>query len=141
MTSSELKTQIDTALNNSVADNSITPVIEATQIKSVVDYVDERVYLKTADNYELSGTPSLLPYDINYVSFSGGIGYLPTTTLIGKEILVLASSNCTIRANASNTANMFVTFGAAVSSISILASESYRFIYIGNDFWKTEKIT
>ena len=41
MTNTELKNQIDAALNNSVADNSITPVSVATQIKSVVDYVDQ----------------------------------------------------------------------------------------------------
>jgi hypothetical protein len=41
MTNTELKNQIDTALNNSVADNSITPASVATQIKSVVDYVDQ----------------------------------------------------------------------------------------------------
>lgn len=46
-TSTQLKTTIDTALNNSVADSSITPAIVATQIKSVVDYVDQEVVSKT----------------------------------------------------------------------------------------------
>jgi hypothetical protein len=42
-TSTELKTAIDTALNSSVPDFSITPEIQATQIKSVVDYVDQEI--------------------------------------------------------------------------------------------------
>lgn len=45
-TSTQLKNQIDAALNNSVADDSITPAIEATQIKAVVDYVDQQVLQK-----------------------------------------------------------------------------------------------
>lgn len=51
MTNTELKNQIDTALNNSVADNSITPASVATQIKSVVDYVDQEI--TNAKNYKV----------------------------------------------------------------------------------------
>jgi hypothetical protein len=42
-TNVELKNTIDTALNSSLADFSITPEIQATQIKSVIDYVDQEV--------------------------------------------------------------------------------------------------
>jgi hypothetical protein len=51
MTNTELKNQIDTALNNSVPDNSITPASVATQIKSVVDYVDQEI--TNAKNYKV----------------------------------------------------------------------------------------
>jgi hypothetical protein len=53
MTNTELKNQIDTALNNSVPDNSITPASVATQIKSVVDYVDQEI-----SNIELTPGPA-----------------------------------------------------------------------------------
>lgn len=59
MTNTELKTQIDTALNNSVPNESITPVSVAAQIKSVVDYVDQ----------EINSIPSgVNPYK-NYVAY------------------------------------------------------------------------
>jgi hypothetical protein len=53
MTNTELKNQIDTALNNSVPDNSINPASVATQIKSVVDYVDQEI-----SNIELTPGPA-----------------------------------------------------------------------------------
>lgn len=146
MTRAELNESIDTTFTSTRADESLTPENEGAVLKEIADYVDQEISAlpigaKTAGNYTLTGTATALPYDVNYVSFSGGIGYLPTTTEIMKEIIVLANANCTIQGNAGNTNSLFVTFGTQVASIAILATETYRFIYIGSGFWKTEKIT
>ena len=73
MTSTELKAQIDSQITNETLANSISPTDVGTNLKSVVDYVDQQVPAKTATSTTLSATPQVLPSDINSVTFGGGI--------------------------------------------------------------------
>lgn len=144
MTNTALKAQIDSQITNETATGGITPYEVGTNLKEIVNYVDQQVPIKIADVLTLSATPQVLPYDVNSLSFSGGIAYLPTTDVIGKEVYVIANSNnIEIRANIGNTAKMFVTFGTFVQNVILTTNQMYRFIYIGFDtvgYWKAEQI-
>lgn len=105
---------------------------------------------KTSGVVTLSATQIVLPNSINSCSFGGGEAYLPTTTIIGKEIIVIAvSNNIKIWANVANTNKMHVAFPTAVASVTLLTNERWRFIYIGfgsgtggavDGFWEAEKM-
>jgi len=144
MTNTALKAQIDSQITNETATGGITPYEVGTNLKEIVNYVDQQVPIKVADVLTLSATPQVLPYDVNSLSFSGGIAYLPTTDVIGKEVYAIANSNnIEIRANIGNTAKMFVTFGTFVQNVILTTNQMYRFIYIGFDtvgYWKAEQI-
>jgi len=144
MTNTALKAQIDSQITNETATGGITPYEVGTNLKEIVNYIDQQVPIKVADVLTLSATPQVLPYDVNSLSFSGGIAYLPTTDVIGKEVYVIANSNnIEIRANVGNTAKMFVTFGTFVQNVILTTNQMYRFIYIGFDtvgYWKAEQI-
>jgi len=144
MTNTTLKAQIDSQITNETLPSSISPADVGGNLKAVVDYIDQQAPIKVADVLTLSATPQVLPYDVNSLSFSGGIAYLPTTDVIGKEVYVIANSNnIEIRANAGNTAKMFVTFGNFVQNVILTTNQMYRFIYIGFDtvgYWKAEQI-
>lgn len=144
MTNTALKAQIDNQITNETATGGITPYEVGTNLKEIVNYVDQQAPIKVADALTLSATPQVLPYDVNSLSFSGGIAYLPTTNVIGKEVYVIANSNnIEIRANVGNTAKMFVTFGTFVQNVILTTNQMYRFIYIGFDtvgYWKAEQI-
>jgi len=144
MTNTALKAQIDSQITNETATGGITPYEVGTNLKEIVNYVDQQVPIKVANVLTLSATPQVLPYDVNSLSFSGGIAYLPTTDIIGKEVYVIANSNnIEIRANVGNTAKMFVTFGTFVQNVILTTNQMYRFIYIGFDtvgYWKAEQI-
>lgn len=49
MTSAQLKTQIDAAITNKVAADSITPTDVGNNLKAIVDYIDQEVVLKATD--------------------------------------------------------------------------------------------
>ncbi len=108
------------------------------------------LYQKTSGAVSLSATQIVLPKDINVCSFTGGEAYLPTTTRIGKEVIVIASSNnIKIWANVANTSKMHVSFPTAVASVTLSTNERWRFIYIGfgsgsggsvDGFWEAEKM-
>jgi len=144
MTNTALKAQIDSQITNETATGGITPYEVGTNLKEIVNYVDQQAPIKVADVLTLSATPQVLPYDVNSLSFSGGIAYLPTTDVIGKEVYAIANSNnIEIRANVGNTAKMFVTFGTFVQNVILTTNQMYRFIYIGFDtvgYWKAEQI-
>lgn len=150
MTSTELKAQIDSQITNETTANAITPTDVGTNLKEIVDYVDQQVPIRTATSTTLSATPQVLPSDINSCSFGGGIAYLPTTTIIGKEVIVISvSANIVIRANEGNTNKMFEVFNTFVSSVTLAQYEMYRFTYIGfgsgtggsvGGYWKAEQI-
>jgi hypothetical protein len=144
MTNTALKAQIDSQITNETATGGITPYEVGTNLKEIVNYVDQQSPIKVADALTLSATPQVLPYDVNSLSFSGGIAYLPTTDVIGKEVYAIANSNnIEIRANVGNTAKMFVTFGTFVQNVILTTNQMYRFIYIGFDtvgYWKAEQI-
>lgn len=150
MTSTELKAQIDSQITNETTANAITPTDVGTNLKEVVDYVDQQVPNKTATSTTLSATPQVLPSDINSVTFGGGIAYLPDTTIIGKEVLVISNATgIEIRANVGNTNKMFETFNTFVASVTLAQYEMFRFTYIGfgsgtggsvGGYWKAEQI-
>jgi len=144
MTNTALKAQIDSQITNETATGGITPYEVGTNLKEIVNYIDQQAPIKIADVLTLSATPQVLPYDVNSLSFSGGIAYLPATDIIGKEVYVIANSNnIEIRANVGNTAKMFVTFGTFVQNVILTTNQMYRFIYIGFDtvgYWKAEQI-
>jgi len=144
MTNTSLKAQIDSQITNETLPSSISPADVGGNLKAVVDYIDQQAPIKVAEVLTLSATPQVLPYDVNSLSFSGGIAYLPTTDVVGKEVYVIANSNnIEIRANVGNTAKMFVTFGTFVQNVILTTNQMYRFIYIGFDtvgYWKAEQI-
>jgi hypothetical protein len=88
----------------------------------------------------------VLNNDLNSVLTSGASDkvVLPTTSNIGKEVLVFALNNggtFTVRGNQSGTS--VISSGGISStsaSISIAPNVSYRFIHLGSGFWKAELI-
>lgn len=137
MTNSELKAQIDSQITNETSANAITPTKVGTNMKSIIDLSE-----KTSGTIVQSNTSAVpLLYDVNILNYAGGKAYLPTTTEIGKEILVVADSdNCTVRANVGNTAKIFTTFNSFLSSLVLNQNQMYRFVYIGIDgYWKAEQ--
>lgn len=154
MTRQDLNTSIDAVFNDNIPDQSLMPSAEGTQLKLIADYIDQQISaipisVKTSGTVTLTVTPLLLPYNINSCSFSGGYGYLPDTTEIGKEIIVMSNANITINANVGVTAKMFLTFGTFITGISMALHDMYRFTYIGfgsgtggtiGGYWKAEKI-
>ena len=144
MTNTALKAQIDSQVTNETLPNSISPADVGGNLKAVVDYVDQQVPVKTAGTIDLSLTPQVLPYDMNSCSFAGGIAYLPTTDVIGREIYAIAvANNIVIRANVANTNKMFTTFGTFTQNVVLTTNQMYRFIYVGFEtegYWKAELI-
>jgi len=144
MTNTALKAQIDSQITNETLSNSISPADVGGNLKSVVDYVDQQVPVKTAGTIDLSLTPQVLPYDMNSCSFAGGIAYLPATDVIGREIYAIAvANNIVIRANVANTNKMFTTFGTFTQNVVLTTNQMYRFIYVGFEtegYWKAELI-
>lgn len=140
MDNTTLKAQIDSQITNETTPASVSPTDVGTNIKAVVDYVDQQAPIKTSGSVTLSGTPSLLPYDVNSCSFSGGKAFLPTTSEIGKQIIVIATqNNIEVRANSSGTNFMFLTFNTFIASVTLLTNEMYRFTYVGfGGYWKAE---
>jgi len=144
MTRAEVNNDINSKITSKTTAGSLTNIDDGANRVLMMDYVDQQVPIKVADVLTLSATPQVLPYDVNSLSFSGGIAYLPATDVIGKEVYVIANSdNIEIRANVGNTAKMFVTFGTFVQNVILTTNQMYRFIYIGFDtvgYWKAEQI-
>lgn len=148
MTSTELKEEIDLAITSETTPSSITPTDVGDTLKLIVDYVDQQAPLVESGSITLNGTFQVLPKDINSCAFSGGKAYLPTSTIIGKQIYVIAvANNIEIRANSSGTNKMFTTFNTFVASVTLATNEMYRFTYIGfgsgaggtvDGYWKAE---
>jgi len=150
MTNTALKAQIDSQITNETTPAGITPTDVGTNLKEVVDYVDQQAPIKTSASVTLSGTTQVLPNDINSCSFTNGKAYLPTTTVIGKEIYVIAVSNgIEISANVGGTSKLFTTFNTFIANITLAQYQMYRFVYIGfgtgaggsvDGYWKAELI-
>lgn len=148
MDSTTLKAQIDTEITNETTVSGITPTEVGTKMKEIVDYVDQQAPIKTSASITLSGTTQVLPNDINSCSFTNGKAYLPTTTVIGKEVYVIAVANgIEISANVAGTAKLFTTFNTFVANVTLTQYQMYRFIYIGfgsgaggsvDGYWKAE---
>lgn len=150
MTNTELKGQIDSQITSKTLPNSITPTILGGNVKSVVDYIDQQAPIKNSATVTLSGTTQVLPNDINSVNSANGKAYLPSTTVIGRQILVIANANgIEISANVAGTLKMFVTFNTFIANVVMAQYEMYRFTYIGfgsgagstiDGYWKAEKL-
>ena len=149
MDSTTLKAQIDSQITNETAPNSISPADVGGNMKAVVDYTDQQAPTKTSGIVVLSDSvEAVLPKDINACNTANGLAYLPTTTFIGKEVIVLAvSNNITIYTNAAHDSRIFSTYPTMVSNIVLTTNKMYRFTYIGlgtgtggtvNGYWKAE---
>lgn len=148
MTNTALKAQIDSQITNETTPSSVSPTDVGTNLKALVDYVDQQVPLKTSGAITLSATTQVLPYDTNSCSFTGGKAYLPAVSEINKEIYVIATSNnIEISANVGGTLKMFTTFNTFVANVVLTTNQMYRFIYIGfgsgaggvdDGYWKAE---
>lgn len=87
-----------------------------------------------------------LTFSLNSVSTSGASDkvVLQTTTEIGKEVLVFALNNgnsFTVRGNQVGTSVMSLNgISSQSGSITVDPNTSFRFIHLGNGFWKAESI-
>ena len=94
-----------------------------------------------------TNTPyQILTNNLNTVSVSGvgAIVVLPSTTEIGKEVLVFAANNANafnVRGNQAGTSVLSAGgISSTTSSVSVAANTSYRFIHLGGGFWKVETL-
>lgn len=153
MTNTQLKTQIDTDITNKTLSKSISPLNVGKNIKDVIDYINQEISnssneLKTAG--VITATTDLiypiLSYDFNTVDCSqiSTNVVLPTTTVIGKEIVVFAANNSSsfsVKADQLNSSKISSGgVSSTSSSLSVGANISVRFIHIGNGYWKAEII-
>ena len=151
MTSEELKEEIDLAITTETSPASITPTDVGDTLKLMVDYVDQEIDAlpispKTAGLVEADNVSPYqeLTFTLNNVSTSGASDkvVLPTTSEIGKEVLVFALNNAnsfTVRGNQSGT-SVISTGGVSSQSGSatVAANTSFRFIHLGSGYWKAE---
>jgi len=98
MTSSQLKTQIDTDITNKVSSNTITPTNVGLNTKAIVDYVDQEKNIKTvkttiteAQILQLFTTPIVI-----LTSTTSGIAKIPLNIIIKRTV---AGTNYTTAAN------------------------------------------
>jgi len=152
ITRGQVDTDVDDKIRNKTVSDKVNNVEDADNRNLILDYIDQEFatasVVKTSGSVTLTATPSVLPYDINSCSFGGGKCYLPSTTKIGDEKLVIAvSNNIEVRANVANTSKMFSTFNTFVTSVTLTTNQMYRFTYIGfgsgiggatDGYWKAE---
>lgn len=153
MTNTQVKTGIDTDITNKLTAASITPVNVGGRMKTVIDYIDQQINtvsipLKTAGPVaatDISPYP-ILSFDLNSVYTTGSSDkvVLPTTTVIGKEVLIFALNNgaaFTVRGNQEGTSVLSSGgVSSTTGSISIAANISVKFIHLGNGFWKASAV-
>ena len=149
-TNAELKTLTATQIRDKTSQRSITKTNIADRIDACYDYTDQQAPIKTSAVVTLTGTQTQLPKDINFCNFTGGKAYLPATTMIGREYIVLAvSNNIEIFANAANDTKMFITYPTLIASVVLTTNQMYRFTYLGigtgtggviDGYWKAELI-
>jgi hypothetical protein len=154
-----VKTYVDT--NITAAELLINKSINVTtdgasdtkypSVKAVKTYVDANAggfTAKTSGNIDaVSGSKATLEYDINTVNKDGGSEVkLPTTTEIGKEVLVLAynySGTIQVYANEAEEAKLSGGqngISGAQGNLTINPREAYRFISLSGGYWYFEKI-
>lgn len=145
-TASEIKANNNTLIREKTEPNSIPTDVVADQLDALVDYTDQQSPAKTSGAVEANNV-SLYPelvYDLNTVSTSGASDkvVLPSTLVIGKEILVFALNNANafaVRGNQEGTSVLSPNGVANFSTnVSVAANISYRFIHLGSGYWKAE---
>ena len=148
MDSTTQKAQIDSQITNETTLGGITPTEVGVNMKETYDYIDQQAPVKTAGGVEATNV-SLYPeliYDLNTVNTTGASDkvVLPTTTIIGKEILVFAANNAnafSVRGDQAGTALLSPNGVSSQSTnVSVAANVSYRFIHLGVGYWKAELI-
>ena len=148
MTNTVLKAQIDSQITNETTENGITPAEVGGNLKEIVDYVDQQVPIKTIGDIEADNVSpyQFLSFDLNKVITTGSSDkvVLPTTDIIGKEVLVFAMNNgfaFAVRGNQSGTTVLSPNGVSSFSTnVSISPNISYRFIHLGSGYWKAELI-
>ena len=147
-TRAEVLSDIASKITDKTAAGSLTNTDDGANRVLILDYIDQQAPTKTSAVVTLTGTQTQLPNDINFCNFTGGKAYLPATTMIGREYIVLAvSNNIEIFANVANDTKMFVTYPALVASVVLTTNQMYRFTYLGigtgaagviDGYWKAE---
>ena len=147
-TRAEVLADIASKITDKTAAGSLTNTDDGANRVLILDYIDQQAPIKTSAVVTLTGTQTQLPNDINFCNFTGGKAYLPATTMIGREYIVLAvSNNIEIFANVANDTKMFVTYPTLVASIVLTTNQMYRFTYLGigtggggvvDGYWKAE---
>ena len=147
-TRAEVLADIASKITDKTAAGSLTNTDDGANRVLILDYIDQQAPTKTSAVVTLTGTQTQLPNDINFCNFTGGKAYLPATTMIGREYIVLAvSNNIEIFANVANDTKMFVTYPALVASVVLTTNQMYRFTYLGigtgaagviDGYWKAE---
>ena len=158
-TRAEVLADIASKITDKTAAGSLTNTDDGANRVLILDYTDQevaaakaytdgKVPTKTSAVVTLTGTQTQLPNDINFCNFTGGKAYLPATTMIGREYIVLAvSNNIEIFANVANDTKMFVTYPTLVASVVLTTNQMYRFTYLGigtggggvvDGYWKAE---
>lgn len=122
-------------------------------VKAVKTYVDTSVSPTTytvGNIDQINATPVPLIYSFNIISYDGGYSYLPSPSVLGKEIIVATNYTTNIQANISNTDKLITTFPNSVTSIVMSANQVRRFTYIGlgtgtggltDGYWITELVS
>lgn len=102
----------------------------------------------TSGNITATALFPVLTYDLNYVTtaaYNRGV-LLPTTTVLGKEVIVYANNlyqdrTIAVKVDLLNSPNIsFQGTSSYTSQLDIKANENYKFTHLGNGYWKAEAI-
>lgn len=144
MTSTALKAQIDSQITNETLANSISPTDVGTNLKSVVDYVDQETSKDVGDVTGTSENDSILIYGINNAyrtSSDTDKVVLPETNVkIGTQIYVFCQDNIRIRGNVAGGAIISTSLNTNVSVVVAVSGNRFRFTKITSTGWMYELI-
>ena len=144
MTSTALKAQIDSQITNETLANSISPTDVGTNLKSVVDYVDQETSKDVGDVIGVTGNTAILIYGINragQTSSNTDKVILPETNVkIGSVIYVFCIDSCRIRGNVAGDTIIYISYSSIQPYIDGVQDDRYRFTKINTIDWMVEKI-
>ena len=166
MTNLELKNNIDLNITNKTQSSSITPVNVGSEMKNIVDYIDQEI-----DNIELTPGPQgpqgpqgesganiqktrgsvtggtysnegQLIYDINVLQPGVNNSFkLPNRSIIGKEIIVdVLSSAASIYGFVSGALAFETSANTSSSQCSLAFNDLVKFTCIASNFWLVEHL-
>lgn len=148
ITRQDVNNDITAKITGKTTAKSINPTEDGANRVLMMDYVDQQAPIKTQASItatNISPYPELTN-SLNIIDTTGSSDkvVLPTTNVIGKEILVFAANNAnafSVRGNQSGTAVLSPNgVSSQSSSVSIAPNVSYRFIHLGSGYWKAEII-
>lgn len=144
MTSTALKAQIDSQITNETLANSISPTDVGTNLKSVVDYVDQETSKDVGDVTGVTGNTAILIYGINNIyqtSSDTDKVVLPETNVkIGSQIYIFCQDNIRIRGNVAGSGIINTSLSSTVSFIDGISGNRFRFTKISATNWMYELI-